>query len=303
MGLLACAVLVTRADGVTIVLKGKKEPIHGYLIKEDGKGVHVRRVSVGGSKVEIVPLSKIEFINRPLDAERLGQLAPDKPDDYRQYAEELSEQKVDPEARELAIRLFLISAHLDPDRLGRSCMLGLTNLSRTDEEKDRCRALAYMLDPEHDRSLLQATAGEDAGNDGDGATNDYKALVGIIEALNRGHITQAQGIARRNKVHSLLAPYGRLLTPEELSLALVTPRDADMSPELRLRILRFYHELLASKVPNSKKLAKRPTNKWSIGLLNPDNQTPVRTLSLQTITGYDPRENVYRAGKWVRAGP
>lgn len=291
--------IVTRAGAVTIVLKGKDDPIHGYLVKEDPVEVHVRIVTVSGTQVKVYPVKNIAFINRPLDSDRLSDLTPAKPDDYRQYAEELSDQKVDPEARELATRLFLVAAHLDQDRLGRSCLLGLTNLARTRQEKARCRALAYLLDPEHDRALLERSADDDSANKVE-SVNEYKALVSIIEAINRGRTRQAQGIAKRHDLPQLLARYDRLLTPEELSLALATPEQSSISPELQVRILRFYHELLAKKITGAKHLAKRPTNKWNIGLLNSDNQEPVRTLALDSITGFDPRESLYRGGKWVR---
>lgn len=286
------------AAGVTIVIKGKDEPIHGYLVSESASEVVVREVSVNGTRVVKIPLSRVEFINRPVDDDRLSGLQPDRPEQYRQYAEELSEQRADPEARELATRLFLIAAHRQPDRLGRSCLLGMSNLATTVEQRDRCRALAYLLDPEHDRSLLEPRPVAVAKVSDATRANDENALESIVDKILRGRYARAADVAKRHEVQRMLAPYPRLLTPTELELILATPTNVELSPQLRARVLRLHHEMIVRKTPGGMSLTRDSGRKWSVALLNPDNQQPVRPLTLDTISPYDPDLSVYRDGEW-----
>jgi hypothetical protein len=286
------------AGGVTIVLKGSDKPIYGFIVKEEPTQILIRQVTSSGFRVVSVQRKDIEFINNPHDIDRLVALSPDQPEAYRRYAEELVEQKVDPEARELSTRLFLLAAYWDGERLGRSCLLGLADLAFTVEQKERCRALAYLLDPGHDRSLLQDVVERPSSLAPD---SNQTALRTLLEALERGRMRQAQGIAKRSNPAVLLASYQQFLTTEELELALATPESGEFSKVLRTRLLRLRYEVLARDLGSRKRLGGRPTRKWHIGLLNPENQEPVRALTLEAITPYDPRQCLYRDGKWVRS--
>ena len=92
-----------------------------------------------------------------MSEERLAELVRSNPDAYREYAEELAEKRKDPDAQQTSIRLFQMAAVLDPQRLGRSCLLGMVPLARDAAEQRRFRAMAYLLDPDHDPALLQAS--------------------------------------------------------------------------------------------------------------------------------------------------
>jgi hypothetical protein len=286
------------ASGVTVIVNNSAEPIRGYLVSEDAVEIRIRQVSKSGSKVITIQRDQIRLMENPVDAERLSALTPDSPDEYHQYAEELVVLKADPEARELATRLFLVAAHLDRDRLGRSCVLGLTNFASTDLQRERCRALAYLLDPEHDRTLLGSGVVNTVVTSD---KNSDTALLKLLEALQRGNSSGAKGIAKRNKPEALLAPYQQFLSLEELERALATRNGSLPSRVLHLRLLRLYHEVVATQVPAARHLTKTASRKWNFGLLSTDNQATVQPLSLETITRFDPRENVYRDGKWVRS--
>ncbi|MEO2008452.1 MAG: hypothetical protein ABGX22_07145 [Pirellulaceae bacterium] len=305
---LACVAIIVammmagprEARGVTIVLKGSDKPIYGFVVKEEPTQILVRQVTLSGSRVVPIQRKDIEFINQPYDVDRLVTLSPDQPDAYRRYAEELVEQKVDPEARELATRLFLLAAYWDGERLGRSCLLGLSDLATTASQKERCRALAYLMDTEHDRSLLEDVV-EERPQVEEPESNQKTALRTLVVALERGRVRQAQGIAKRSSPQALLASYQQFLTPEELELALATPENGEFSKVLRTRLLRLRYELIAQDLGSRKRLESRPTRKWHIALLNPDNQEPVRSLTLEGITPYDPQQCLYRDGEWVRS--
>ncbi len=151
-----CSSLIARpAWGVIILLKGQEKPVRGYFVREDDKAVVLRQLQPDGSTQErSVARSEIEDVIKTVDQARLESLQPARPDSYREYAEELAEKKKDPDAHVTALRLFLIAAYLDPPRLGRSCLLGMVPLARNANEQRRFRAMAYLLDPTHNRDVL-----------------------------------------------------------------------------------------------------------------------------------------------------
>src|SRR5262249_5895515 len=136
--------------------------------------------------------SEVDLIHRPVAAERLTALSPERPKEYRDYAEELADKKVDPEARETGLRLYAIAANLDPANLGRSSLLGMTALAASVEEERQYRALAFLLDPEHDRGVLKDTKKTTVARRGDEAvaTSDTAKAMGALRALEmlrKGH--------------------------------------------------------------------------------------------------------------------
>ncbi len=144
-----------QAMGVIIFLKGQEDPIRGYAVRENEHVVVLAQLMSDGTTQErTVSRSEIEDLIKTVSAERLEALQPENADRYREYAEELAEKSKDPDAQLAAIRLFLIAAHLEPQRLGRSCLLALVPLARGAAEQRRFRAMAYLLDSTHDPSVL-----------------------------------------------------------------------------------------------------------------------------------------------------
>ena len=109
----------------------------------------------GKEKIKDYELSKIDIIYQ-IDVERLKKLDKNDPKAYYDYAEELADKKWkdDPEARDMARRLFLIAAYLDPRQFGRSALLSMIPLAGTEAEARRCRAMAFLLDPKGDDKVL-----------------------------------------------------------------------------------------------------------------------------------------------------
>src|SRR5206468_9849498 len=94
--------------------------------------------------------------------ERLAALDPSKPQDYREYAEELAEKQRDPEARDTAIRLYAIAAARGDDNLRHSALLGLIALARNPDEERLFRAAGYRFDSGHELTILTASTVGDA---------------------------------------------------------------------------------------------------------------------------------------------
>src|SRR5690349_18452025 len=137
MTFLAVLWFVRPASAVVVYKKGTSKPVAGHLVRQNGNEVVVRDESSSGLKEIVIPRSEIDDFIETVSAERLAALTPSRPQEYREYAEELAEKKLDPEARQTAVRLFQIAAWLDPAKTGRGALLGLVSVARPGEEEAR----------------------------------------------------------------------------------------------------------------------------------------------------------------------
>ena len=154
--LFALVLFSSDALGAVVYVKGQQEPIAGFVESADDMSIQLRIITPEGDELNRRILrSEIDLLLQPVSPTRLSQLSPDNPKAYREYAEELVEKKTDPEAVETAKRLFMIAAHLDPQTEGRSALLGMTPLMNDPQGVKQLRAMAYLLDPSHDASLLE----------------------------------------------------------------------------------------------------------------------------------------------------
>lgn len=323
----ARAVILDLRDGVRVT---------GYLVDEDGTSYTVRRVLDGRESVQTFARSDVLFALPAFDPRRLSGLSPEKPAEYRLYAEELSEKREDPEARALAIRLFLIAASLDPEGLGRGCLLSMASLARSPDEERRYRAMAYQLDPRHDRSVLAPPS--EAARRGARARHDFAQAMAFYRA---GQTSRALSYARRPGVAELFSSavgipsfsefekscedhpecskcgpdglvrcpackgsgsvgtdrFRRSACPDCLGSGEVVCPDCDgkksdlaISDGLRRALLLAEISALASASPDS-------GGSFARSLLRDPNPAPL--LSVETLTQFNPRECVYRNGRWV----
>ena len=297
------------AGAATVVLKSDVEPVRGYFVSENAQGVILRVKGTDGKLSDrFISRESIDIVLRPVDERRLAALHPDRPREYRDYAEELSEKRVDPEARETSLRLYLMAAYLAPEELGKSALLGMTPLARNPTEVRRIRALAFMLDPERDQKLLKSVAAssEAAVETQVSESPQVNLLLRALELLRRGRHQEANRLIRRPGIAELLDEHGDILTFEEFIEACAdrASRGPEPPSSLVARILKLELRLLdgrfgdgASDVTSD---VSGPTLGW--GELAPEQYRDVITeLSLETLTEFDPRENLYRDGRWVRA--
>jgi hypothetical protein len=280
-----------------VLQKGAKAPVMGYLVSQDASKV-VIRLPVGDAQREAeIPRSEIDELIITVVPERLAELDPSEPPLYREYAEELAEKRRDPEARDAAIRLYLMAATLGNEKLRKSSLLGLIALARSPEEERRFRAAAYLHDPEHDASLLvnpraAATVGP---------ANSPTALE-VLEAVRLARQAKplaAKVIAERPSVKAELAgPLASLLTHEEL-LAACTSRP--LTDEQLGRLLKA-EAALDPKLAGISELAETSAGdggNWSQAA-EEAGLAAVRALDLEALTEFDPQASLFRDGKWVR---
>jgi len=288
--------VVSPAWAVIVFTKNSDEPVRGFLISENSIRIVIDELLPSGERREVVfPKVAVEDIIRAVDAERLAALSPDKPEAYRNYAEDLAAKTKDPEAQVAAIHLYLLAASLAPEELGRSCLIGMAALARTPEEERAFNAMAYLLDPDHDASLLKPT--KLVASNFVTIKESYRlALRRAIQLLRSGRVTEARSMLRRSAVEEAEQYYSHIVSAADYESALNAR--GRLPSELLRKLLTL--EITLSE-PVASDHAKPETTElipWS-RLLSRGEVKPVRSLTLATITEFDPRACVFRNGKWA----
>ncbi|MBW3539369.1 MAG: hypothetical protein KY476_03795 [Planctomycetes bacterium] len=334
--LVLLAWLVTPARAVIVDLKNGSS-VAGYLVSHDANFVIVKPLrNAPESDWKRYPAADVQAVRSYVDLARLQALDPSRPDAYRDYAEELLEKRKDPEARDTAVRLYLIAARLDPARLGRPALLGVKTLAETPEERRGAAMLAYLFDPAHDASLLDEPADPPAVRRTEPAERRYaESLAAFREGRLRDAAAQAQrpGVAELFDRHG---PFGhdsfvaRLVDAEcplcakgyvtcanckgrgcaacggtGLSTACArcsptggrgeTPRHRPSLSDAELAAVIRRELAVLTGGPSNSVDDSRP---WSV-IVNSGGEQPVRPLSLETLTPFDPRQSVFRNGSWM----
>lgn len=276
---------------VVVRVKDRAEPLIGALIRDEKERIVVRTTDTSGkTQDETVRRTDIEELIPPFSGDRLAELDPAKPEMYRDYAEELRARRRDPESRDMAIRLYLIAAWLDRENLARSALLGLVSLARSTEEERKFRAALFLYDPRTPAESLQTReAPSDKGDDGSAASE----LLRAMRLLRTGKGSTARAVVEKPPVLKLLESYSRVMSKAEFAAA---AGQATLNPRELRQVLVLELELEAIVHPEGS--AKAATSlAWSRELSGDGNKA-VPSLSLETLTEFDPRKCAWRDGKW-----
>lgn len=316
----------------SIILETKEgRTIRGHLLRQDPLRVIIR---VDGDRDETIFLRvNVKEIYQVVKVERLEELNPAKPSTYFDYALELAGQTEDPEARDMALRLFLISAYLEPHTYTYSALLRAANIARTPREARAFRALAYLQDLLHDPQILKSKDNPTPVN--------RQARVNFLKALElyrRGKTKEALEAASKDGVEDFfgvvpgLMSYaqfvqncklypectcktgrefcftcrgkGTLTCPDCKGKGWLVckkcqgqPRRVPITPAQKQLLLQL--QTLADTAPDQPLDSFRDENnkRWSL-LLQQQRIEPIRVLSLICLTEFDPRQCVYRNGAW-----
>jgi len=331
---------VQPAWAVIVFLKGQDEPLRGYLLSSDDHKVVINELLPDNAvKKRTILRAEIDDVLQTVSFERLESLKPAEPDRYREYAEELAEKSKDPDARVTAIRLFLIAAHLAPERLGRSCLLGMVPLAENDAQQRQFRAMAYLLDATHDPKLLTMPVLSNSPHS-DMEPRYGKQLLRVLRKLRQGNRREAASLARRIRLKDRLRELTDTITYEEFDEACSTVcphcvqgyqkcpacggrkfvagescptcsargtiacphcgtdyRHNPLPPSLLKRIVQLELNWLPSTTPLPNATSP-PHRSWAQSVQQ-GRVAPLPPLSLETITEFDPRENVFRDGQWT----
>lgn len=296
----ACAVLLVSrpALAVLVFVKDAEQPIAALLVAQDADQVTIRVPLAGGKFQErVLRRSEIEDMIVSVSPERLARLRPDAPQGYRNYAEELAEKRKDPDARQTAIRLYLIAAHLAPAELGRSSLVGMADLAETPRDAQKFRAMAFLLDPAHDRRLLTPVhPGEGLAAATPGQSRP--AMVESLRLLRQGRYAEA--LRQATPIKALFDHPGARITFDEFTAACRRPPADGLPDDLLRRVLELELALTgAAATLGTREPAENTDPKSWARILSLGDNKPVPSLSLQSITEFDPRKCVFRDGRWV----
>lgn len=284
---------VSPASAVVVLRKGGAAEVMGTLVNQDERRVVVRELLPDGKyRDTAIPRSEIEEVLITVSAERLSALRRDKPREYVLYAEELAEKRRDPEARETALRLYQIAAWLDSPGLGKSSLLGMIDLARSASEETKFRAVAYLLDPEHDRRVLKAPQPVKLASGGTAVSRDQ--LLGALRLLRQGKVTPARTIMQTPAVRAQLDQYKELLPYAEVT----NLRAGEALPPTLLRKVLLLETALAYRSTEDLDPKKATGASWQQSLAR-DGIAPLPVLSLETLTEFNPRQSQFKEGKWV----
>lgn len=287
----ALALVLTAAVGMAravIVETRSGERVMGYLVRKDGDRVVVRCRAADGSwttkEFDATAVTVVETVS----VKRLEGLRKEQPLEYRLYAEELAEKRVDPEARDMALRLFLIAAHLDPARLGRDCLKSMSDLAWDDRDKRAFRAMAFLLDPQRDPKLLGKADGpprvERAPN--------RDRFIAALRAFRAGRTAEAARLARKEGVAEFFTTVPGLMSHKAFLDACAANEHRLPDDQLAVMLRVELHHLREAA-------RGRSADAWS-GLLLRGEARPVPVLTLEKlIPGVDPRRCLYKGGQWV----
>lgn len=292
--------LVGEAFGVVIVTEAGKR-IAGYLVSMTSDEVVVRIHLQGGSvRTERYPRKSVTVLESFKPA-RLEALKPSDPRSYRDYAEELIAKKEDPEARDLALRLLILAASLDPEQLGKGCMIAAAGIARTAPEERRFRALAYLLDPGHDPALLQEKSDKAAQRKTGESLADAsgKTFVAALKAYRRGQYQEAEKLAKTPGIETYFQTFGptsHAAFLQTCSKAAGVKTPPDPTSDLAKKILRME---LDSEERVGSGGASPKASPWSLAL-TPDSRRVPPPHSLENVTEFSPADSVFVAGKWTK---
>jgi hypothetical protein len=286
------------AHAVFLILNSGEE-ITGYLVEQSAQRVTVQEATpMGKGRARHILRGDISLLRLAAEPERLEALGRDNPKEYRNYAEEVAAKaKRDPEAREIAIRLYLIAAYLDSEDLGKSSLLGMINLARSPAEEKNFRALAYLLDPEHDERVLKRPGPAAKPTEIDDTIKGK--LKNAVKALRRGNPVAARNFSSDPAVRESFKQFSDTLAYAEFEAA---TRTGEMSPLLMQRLVTIELSLMDTSgvddgLPRNSVDDDSPN--WA-EIIREGKLEPVPSLVLETITEFDPGKCNYRNGKWVK---
>jgi len=294
-------VFPTQGLADVIWIRGQNGPIYGRIESESDQEVQIRVFENGryGQKTGI-PREQIDLLVVNIDAKRLAQLDPSKPESYRDYAEELASQKNDPAAKALAQRLYLLAAaSAEPNRtkgatrkmaLRRSALLGLAAIEDSAAERRRIDVLRHLIDPDSS-DIGTLTAGDRASIPQ--SISKKQLMLELVHAIRQEKSERARQLLNSPENRSVFEGWRELCSFAELEQMALVNRPSRVQLSKLLAI-----ELQIVRDVNSANISTPQHLNWGDYAVQVSNTLGVLP-TLENITPFDPRKSVFRDGIWV----
>lgn len=296
----ALLVMMSEVSSADVLwLKGRERPVYGQVVKSDEVKivfrVHPSSLPAGSpARIEDVDRDKIELLIQNIDAEKLALLTPERPDEYRLMAEELSSQQLDLEARDLAIRLYMISIANSVGEDRSSSLIGLVDLARTTNEKIKFETFRFLISDEH-VPLPQASAKIKT-------IQLDKALVGrllqLVRAIRQGDSGSSSKLIRDPDLVRALARWEKVCSVSELQRFARSNRPPLAALAKLMEIERDLLTIQAKPDTGSRPfVSSRDSTSWAAQASESASSTTALP-KIETVSEFDPSRSVW-AGQWM----
>ena len=229
-----------------------------------------------------------------IQPKQLERLEPAQPQDYLEMAEELAPQSKDPEARDLAIRLYLLAAVNGPNNLRDLCVRALIPLARTVAEEKRFRALANIYLGDAQAWLVPSRPPSQASPTIPAEISDrrQKLRAALVE-LRSGKRADAADVINQSWVEQTLQPFDNICSWRELRKWSIAP---ELATEWLARTIEL--EIAIDESLETASPKRDATADWSI--LAEQTVSPLQPISFRNATEFDLSKNVFRNGQWTQ---
>lgn len=258
---------------------------YGFTVVESRQFIELEQIEPSSGKPVRQQFSRdrIKSHVKTVDPRRLEALVPGKWVEYRDYAEELASLKIDPVARQTAIRLFAICiANADPT-IKKSAAANLPALASASDEQRRFEAIAFLYGNQREINPVakQAITGE-----------TKKVILELVQLLRREEFDDAADLISRHETKQAIS-VTKWLPIDDLNSAISARR---IPVGLRVQLIRLESQLIGSG--SAEAFSGNATS-----FADSFNRIPdpgIIPLSVTDGFPFDLMASKYRNGKWVR---
>ena len=299
MIVLSMALQASLAEGDMLLWDdaGSMTRFFGLVESQDADSIRFRLHPELGGESRVFPRDEVVALVTNIDVSRLANLNPGNLEAYRDYAEELASQSKDMQARDLAIRLFLIVAYGSNQEgtqqrssaLRNSAIRNLQALSRNEAERRAFAQLAFLYQVADLR--LAERAGQQEPDLSDAMKSRLLFLLTAVRSRN-------MDLARQLKDQPLFAQawerWSTTCSWDEL--ARIIEQGGPSSIQLK-RLLKMEVDLLTGQDTH---LPGKRADSWAVQAVDHDHRAELIPKFLN-VTEYDPRQAVFVDGRWMRS--
>ncbi|MGI9519791.1 MAG: hypothetical protein ACR2NP_22245 [Pirellulaceae bacterium] len=282
------ASLVVGSAGADVVYLRDQQPVFGRVVRQDDSHIVFRQRLEGNSayRERTIHRDDILTVVITIDPEALEIVGPENPRTYRDLAEELGVQSRDPEARDLALRLYLLGARHGDRHLRESCFRGMLPLARSPGEEMSFRVLAWQTLGDEARWLESAPSRTELEP---GVVDEERQvqLRDILRQWRMGDRTAMVGEIEKPWLRETLGPFASICSWQDI-------RRWAAESELRTESLARVLEL---EIALGRPAGQINRDQWSY--LIHRNHARFGPVNFDTVTDFDLSKSVYRDGHWV----
>jgi hypothetical protein len=287
LALLACA---SSLQAAIVIVADSEEPILGYAV-ERSNGLVISSSNRSDAKTTLIPKEKVVEVIPTVSRERLANLSSADPEGCFQYADELFAMHRDPEARETAVRLYLIAGRAAPDKFARGALLSLQRLAPTERVGRRVAAFATA---NRWMSPGETVAAKEAAEATKAAVPHE--LLKVLRLLKQGKKTAAARAWKAPGTAEQLERYALRMTSDDMREAL----EADTLNRRQLARIVALEAAIDSESEPVGKVADESLP-WSGQYVN-SKGAAIRPLAWEFLfDGIDPRDDQFQDGTWKRS--